>query len=293
MTDNEAPRRTGFLDFLRNSQGTQFVIPVYQRNYTWTSGKEVAQFLEDIQFVIDGKYKNHFMGIIIYLSKDIDFSTREFSVIDGQQRLTTTFLALYAVRYLYKEENNTEQIQNLDTLFLTNGTTSAKIKYKLKPLVSDDNVYQHIVDEKLDDVADKDSNVYKNFIYLKNEISKFIQKGITLNEFLMALNQLYIVCVPILKDDNPQKIFESINATGVKLTASDLIRNYILMDLTSENQEKYYPEYWQKIESLVSNDSRKLEIFFRLYLASKEYELCSKNNVYREFVIWYENRIKR
>src|SRR5574344_135693 len=112
MTDNEAPRRTGFLDFLRNSQGTQFVIPVYQRNYTWTSGKEVAQFLEDIQFVIDGKYKNHCMGIIIYLSKDIDFSTREFSVIDGQQRLTTTFLALYAVRYLYKEENNTEQIQN-------------------------------------------------------------------------------------------------------------------------------------------------------------------------------------
>ena len=117
MNDNEAPRRTGLLDFLRNSQGTQFVIPVYQRNYTWTSGKEVAQYLEDINNVLSGKYVNHFMGIVIYLSKDIDFSTREFSVIDGQQRLTTTFLALYAIRYLFKESGMTDDIQNLDNLF--------------------------------------------------------------------------------------------------------------------------------------------------------------------------------
>src|SRR5574344_1867451 len=196
MNDNEAPRRTGLLDFLRNSQGTQFVIPVYQRNYTWTSGKEVAQYLEDIQFVIDGKYKNHFMGIVIYLSNDIDFSTREFSIIDGQQRLTTTFLALYAIRYLFKESGCTEDVQNLDNLFLTNNTSSAKIKYKLKPLVSDDDVYQCIIDGNLDD-ANKDSNVYKNFIYLKDEISKIVSEGTSLNTLLMALNQLYIVVVPI------------------------------------------------------------------------------------------------
>ena len=290
MNDNEAPRRTGLLDFLRNSQGTQFVIPVYQRNYTWTSGKEVAQYLEDIKNVLSGKYKNHFMGIVIYLSKDIDFSTREFSVIDGQQRLTTTFLALYAIRYLFKESGLTDDIQNLDNLFLTNNTSSAKIKYKLKPLISDDDIYQCIIDERLQDISNKTSNVYKNFLYLKEEISKIVENGTSLNTLLMALNQLYVVVVPILKDDNPQKIFESINATGVKLTASDLIRNYILMDLTSEEQDKYYPLYWKKLEELVSTDAKKLELFFRLYLASKEFELPNKNNVYREFVSWSENQ---
>lgn len=288
MNDTEVPRRTGLLNFLRESPGTQFVIPVYQRNYTWTAGKEVAQFLADVKNVLAGKYNNHFMGIVIYLSKDIDFSTREFSVIDGQQRLTTTFLTLYAIRYLFKEAGNTEQIQNLDNLFLTNNTSSAKIKYKLKPLVSDDNVYQCIVDDRLDEVEDTNSNIYKNFIYLKDKITEIVKNGTSLNDFLMALNQLYVVCVPILKDDNPQKIFESINATGVKLTASDLIRNYILMDLTSEKQEEYYPLYWKKLESLISDDSKKLESFFRLFLAAKEYELPNKNNVYREFVAWYE-----
>lgn len=296
MNDTEVPRRTGFLDFLRNSQGTQFVIPVYQRNYTWTSGKEVSQYLEDVKAVLNKKYSNHFMGIIIYLSKDIDFSTREFSVIDGQQRLTTTFLTLYAVRYLFKELKDDDQVKNLDTLFLTNNTASAKIKYKLKPLVSDDNVYQCIVEDRITDITDKTSNVYKNFCYLKDEIKKLKPSDVELkdflNTFLMALNKLYVVCVPILKDDNPQKIFESINATGVKLTASDLIRNYILMDLTSEDQDKYYPLYWKKLEDSVSSDSKKLELFFRLYLASKKYTIPNKNNVYREFVEWYELKCK-
>lgn len=289
MEENEAPRRTGLLDFLRNSTGTQFVIPVYQRNYTWTAGKEVALFLEDIKNVLNKKYNNHFMGIVIYLSKTIDYSSREFSIIDGQQRLTTTFLFLYAVRYLFKEQGLNDDIRNLDSLFLTN-ETSAKIKYKLKPLVSDDDVYKCIIDERLEDIDNINSNVYKNFIYLKDEISKILSKGVSLNDLLMAVNQLYIVVVPIWKGDNPQKIFESINATGVKLTASDLIRNFILMDLTSEEQDKYYPLYWKRIEELVSNDSKKLELFFRLYLASKEFELPNKNNVYREFVNWYENQ---
>ena len=266
MEENEAPRRTGLLDFLRNSTGTQFVIPVYQRNYTWTAGKEVALFLEDIKNVLNKKYNNHFMGIVIYLSKTIDYSSREFSIIDGQQRLTTTFLFLYAVRYLFKEQGLNDDIRNLDSLFLTN-ETSAKIKYKLKPLVSDDDVYKCIIDERLADIDNINSNVYKNFIYLKDEISKILSKGVSLNDLLMAVNQLYIVVVPIWKGDNPQKIFESINATGVKLTASDLIRNFILMDLTSEEQDKYYPLYWKRIEELVSNDSKKLELFFRLYLA--------------------------
>lgn len=68
------PKRTGLLQLLGNSLGCQFVIPVYQRNYTWAAEREVKQYFDDLQSVLKGDYKNHFMGIIIYLEKAIDFS---------------------------------------------------------------------------------------------------------------------------------------------------------------------------------------------------------------------------
>ena len=130
------PRRVGLLDLLRTSVGCQFVIPVYQRNYTWTADKEVRQYLSDLSHVLSNDYKNHFLGILIYLEKSIDFSTREFSIIDGQQRLTTTFLTIYAIKSIFQEMGNTVAVQQLEGQYLTNPYHADKIKYKLKPLCS-------------------------------------------------------------------------------------------------------------------------------------------------------------
>ena len=289
MSNNyQAPIRTGLLDFFRNSIGCQFVIPVYQRNYTWTAGKEVKQYLDDMMSVLNGEYDNHFLGIMIYLDTPIDFSAREFSVIDGQQRLTTTFLTLYAIKELFHQQGEDGQVKNLEGQYLTNPFSTNKMKYKLKPLVSDDEVYQCIVDNKLDKIEDTNSNVYKNYTYILEYLKKVLDSGKTLNNILMALNELYVVCVPITESDNAQKIFESINATGVKLTASDLIRNFILMDLPSDTQEEYYENYWKVIEDYISNDSKKLELFFRMFLATKTLSLPNKNVVYRLFVNWFK-----
>lgn len=282
------PKRTGLLQLLRESQGAQFVIPVYQRSYTWSAEGEVKQYLADLNRVLAGDYKNHFMGIIIYLEKNIDFSTREFSIIDGQQRLTTSFLAIYAIKKLLKESGKVDLVHSLEGQYLTNPFGNDKIKYKLKPLVADDDVYKCIVEERMDDIDNPNSNVLKNYNYIYNRFSELIQKGHTENDILMAMDKLYVVCVPISEEDNAQKIFESINATGVKLTSADLIRNYLLMDLQSDVQEKYYANYWKKIEDYVSADSKMLEMFFRLYMAIKKYELAPKTSVYREFVNWTE-----
>lgn len=287
MSNHQPPIRTGLLVFFQKSSGSQFVIPVYQRNYTWTANKEVKQYLDDLKSVLNGEYNNHFLGIIIYIDTPIDFSTKEFSVIDGQQRLTTTFLILYAIRYIMKENKMDDAILALDGQFLTNPFASEKIKYKLKPLVADDDVYQLIINEKLENITNKNSTVYKNFVYIYQEIKK-LNKEYDLNQILTALNQLYVVCIPLSEEDNAQKIFESINATGVKLTASDLIRNFLLMDMESEMQEKYYKEYWMEIEKYLGSDSKKLESFFRLFLATKNKNLPSKNNIYNEFVKWYK-----
>jgi len=282
------PRRTGLLNMLGSSLGCQFVIPVYQRNYTWSANREVRQYLSDLKNVLDGKYKNHFLGIIIYLEKPIDFATREFSVIDGQQRLTTTFLIIYAVKKILEKNGDNEKVQQLEGQYLTNPYHTDKIKYKLKPLVSDDDIYRNIVEDKFDQIEDSYSNVYKNYRYIEEYLNTLLMEGYSANDILLALDKLYVVTVPISEEDNAQKIFESINATGVKLTSADLIRNYLLMDLPSDIQEKYYRDYWRKIEDNVSSNSKELEMFFRMYLAIKKFTLVAKSAVYREFVDWTE-----
>lgn len=281
------PRRVGLMNLLSSSAGCQFVIPVYQRNYTWSAGHEVKQYLNDLTCVLKEEYKNHFMGILIYLEKSIDFSTREFSIIDGQQRLTTTFLAIYAIREIFKNNGEIERVQQLDGQYLTNPFhTNDRIKYKLKPLVADDDVYQCIVEDRLVDITNKESTIYKNYKYIKTYLDGLVLSGFNANDILLALDKLYVVCVPISEEDNAQKIFESINATGVKLTAADLIRNFLLMKLDSDTQDRYYERYWRKIEGNVSIDSKVLEMFFRMYLEIKKYILVSKNSVYQNFVDW-------
>lgn len=290
MSSSQAPVKIGLLKFLRESVGSQFVIPVYQRNYTWTYNREVKQYFEDLKNVIDGKFDQHFMGILIYLDKPLDFASREFSVIDGQQRLTTTFLILYAIKELMLQKGLDEEAQRLDAQFLTNQYVPDKLKFKLKPLVSDDEVYKQIVNNEWDEITATNSNVYKNYKGIKESLLELL-KTKTFNDILMGLDRLYVVCIPVAESDNPQKIFESINSTGAKLVASDLIRNYLLMNLESDTQEQYYSSYWKKLEELISPDSKKLESFFRMYLACKNKVLSNITAVYSDFKLWYTNEI--
>ena len=218
----------------------------------------------------------------------MDFSTREFSVIDGQQRLTTTFLMIYAVKKILETNGDDDKVKQIEGQFLTNPYSADSVKYKLKSLVSDDDVYKCIAEDRIDDIDNPSSNVLKNYNYIANKLNAWLDSGYDANQILMAMDRLYVVCVPISEDDNAQKIFESINSTGAKLTAADLIRNFLLMDLKSDLQEKYYANYWKKIEDNVSSDSKTLEMFFRMFIAIKKYELVSKNSVYREFMMWVE-----
>lgn len=290
IIESQAPKKVGLTDLILQSQGSQFVIPVYQRNYTWTCGKEVKQFFDDLKAVLRGQFDKHFMGILIYLDTPLSFSSREFSVIDGQQRLTTTFLFLYAAKDIMVNLGMSQEANALNSQYLTNQFAPDNLKYRLKPLVSDDKVYLKIVEGNLDAITETNSNVYKNYIWLKKNIEEMLGQ-FSINDILMALNKLYIVCIPISQNDYPQKIFESINATGAKLTASDLIRNFMLMPIPSDKQEEFYSKYWSKLEELLSSDSKKLEAFFRLYLAAKNRTLPNKTAVYSVFVEWFNKTL--
>ena len=286
FSQENTPVRVGVLDLLYNSQGSQYVIPAYQRNYTWTAGKEVRQLLDDMSEVLKGTYSKHFIGIMIYLEKTLSPFVRERAIIDGQQRLTTIFLTLYAIKETLIERGRDNDAQMLENNYLIN-LTNKDIKYKLKPLVADDVVYQQIINRDFESIENTASNVYKNFAYIKNEVNDYFNRY-SLEEILSGINKLYLVCVPIAETDYPQRIFESINATGAKLTASDLIRNFILMPIASDTQDEYYSKYWKKLESLVSEDAKKLEAFFRFFIMAKNQAVVNKSSVYFAFVNWYK-----
>ena len=289
MQQENIPIKVGLLELLYGSQGTQFVIPAYQRNYTWVANKEVKKLLEDIKVVLSGEITKHFIGIMIYLETSISAFQRERSVIDGQQRLTTIFLMLYAIKELMIERGFNLDAEKLENMYLVNPYNETN-KFKLKPLVSDDAVYQQIVTRDFENIQEKKANVYINFLYIKNVLQELLDTY-TINDILEAMNKLYIVCVPISKDDYPQKIFESINATGAKLTASDLIRNFILMPIRSDLQDKYYEKYWKRLEQLIDIDSKKLEAFFRFFIMAKRMALINKSAVYRAFTEWYDENV--
>lgn len=245
--------------------------------------------MEDVNAVLSGKREKHFVGIIIYLEKSFSAFRRERSIIDGQQRLTTIFLFLYAIKELMELQGMEHDAEMLEGMYLINRYDETN-RFKLKPLVSDDMVYQYIVHGDIESIEEKESKVYINFVFIKRYIQEML-RIYSFDDILEALNKIYIVGVPISENDYPQKIFESINATGAKLTASDLIRNYILMPIESDRQDMFYNRYWKRIESLIDNDSKKLESFFRFFLMAKRQVLINKNAVYQAFTEWFENNV--
>ncbi|KEZ22705.1 DUF262 domain-containing protein [Ureaplasma diversum] len=282
----QSPVRVGLLDFLKDSINAQLIVPIYQRNYTWLEDKEVKQYLRDLEDILISNCSNHFLGIIIYLDIPLDHSKREFSIIDGQQRITTTFLTLYAIKAILKQTNNQNSNINLEPYLYTNCFINKDNQAKLKPQVADDNVYQLIVEDKIDEIDDKKSQVYKNYCYILDYIKKLVNKH-SIETIINALNKLHIVCIPLSQNyDNPQKIFESINSIGMHLELSDLIKNYLLMDLDSEKQDKFYTLYWEQILRLLDHKKDKLETFFRLFLHANDNKKYDQNIIYQQFVLW-------
>lgn len=256
-------------------------IPVYQRNYDWAE-TNVRRLLEDIKTVVkDGK--PHFIGAIVYMeSQNSDLGMPEYLIIDGQQRLTTITLLLQALKDLCGENDQT----TADDIewYLTNRNSTDEYKIKLKPIKTDSVQYEALLNNDTDKI-NQESHVYKNYEVAKKTFASWIKSDITPKEILMALRQLQVVGISLKEgEDDPQIIFESINSTGVALTNSDLIRNFLLM--SDHNQDRLFEEYWLPIENALrrDNDNNQLDLFFRQYVIMKSHTTVTERKVYATFV---------
>ena len=260
-------------------------IPVYQRNYDWTEAN-VKRLLEDINIVVQDK-KPHFIGAIVYMeSQNSDLGMPEYLIIDGQQRLTTITLLLQALRDLCGE--NDQRTADMIESFLTNKYSTDEYKIKLKPIKSDNIQYEALLNHKFDKI-DQEGHVYKNYEVAKKTFASWINAGVIPQEILNALKQLQVVGIGLKKgEDDPQVIFESINSTGVALTNSDLIRNFLLM--SDHDQDRLFEDYWLPIENALrrDNDNYQLDLFFRQYVIMKSHTTVAERKVYSTFVTLFK-----
>ncbi len=239
--------------------GTIFSIPVYQRNYTWEE-ENCEKLLQDIVSISQNK-KTHFMGSITYILHHIDDEKslrqlQEFVIIDGQQRITTIMLLLKAIETKIPNEEVKKEIDGLLNL--------SGQKLRLKPIKSDKEAFDLVMQNRSHEIQGV-SHIRNNYKFFTKELDNYISKGYRIEEIYGAFLRLKIVAIGLeLGEDDPQVVFESINATGVQLKGLDLIRNYLMMGENSDNQNRLYNTYWVPLEYWLGE--RDLNDFIKTYL---------------------------
>ncbi len=272
------------LDFLKKSP--QFVIPIYQRTYSWTE-KECRQLSDDI--VRTGTNDNilvHFVGSIVYIEEaDSNVTTWEpLLVIDGQQRLTTVTLLIAA---LAKALGDSEPLDGFSAVmlrgyYLQNPLEKAERKYKLILSQTDRTTLTAIVGNH-DQPKEHSLRVTQNFNLFEELIAGC---GSDLMAVCKGLVKLMMVDIKLKRgEDNPQLIFESMNSTGKELSQADLIRNYILMGLEPDLQTQLYEQFWRPMEIGFGQEaySTHFDAFMRHFLTVKASEIPRLNEVYEAF----------
>ena len=279
---------TNLLKFMNGPK--QFLIPIYQRTYSWTL-KECRQLWNDIiKAGKDDSISGHFIGSIVYIEKGLYqiSAIPKFLVIDGQQRLTTISLLLSALSKALEQkgsigEINSEKIKNY---YLLNKEEEGELKHKLVLTKSDKETLFKIIDSK--ELSKEDAQrLVDNYKFFEEQIAKN-----DIEKVYHGIAKLILIDVSLDRDrDNAQLIFESLNSTGLELTQADLIRNYILMGFPREEQEKLYKDFWFPMEKSFGHAeySELFDRFMRDYLTIKTGKIPNIKDVYSAFKIYAQN----
>lgn len=277
----------------------QFIVPIFQRNYSWQKSQYEQLWFDILRASKFKEKQNHFIGSIVY----IDMGTpagrpQQLLLIDGQQRLTTISILLCAIKDYVQKFNLETKLINLAKIknqFLYNSDEIDEDKYKLLLNVQDKETYIKLIDNTIFTVNKPATNIIKCYEFFYERIEDFIKEYGQIDEIYAGIFKLSLVSISLDKDsDNPQMIFESMNSTGKDLSQTDLLRNYLLMDLTPEKQTRLYKTYWKPMEELFGediykNDLNKFDYFIRDFLTLKSDTgyICKINNVYENFKRYY------
>jgi len=270
---------------------TSFFIPPFQRAYAW-GRPEIERYFSDISRIIESELDNkqhdkleHFFGTVVIKEEKAGFANKSV-VVDGQQRLTTTLIFLIALR-----DSETDQVTKdfINQNYLTNNASSFQDKIKLKQVTKDWDSYKALVNKKEPNpgVISIAYNLLKKLINEKKKLNS--QVGF--EQYIIAIQRINVAVIFLderpFKGEDPQIIFETLNSLGKPLTLSDLVRNFVLLNMESDKQSDIYEKIWHpKIEEILYENTSK---FFRDYLQYKtvsSLKVVSDNNtkeLYQQF----------
>ncbi len=282
-------KATTLLKFFEENQNNQFVIPIYQRLYSW--GKEQCEQLWDDIIKIGGndKMNGHFIGSILYVRVD-DTHSSPLLIIDGQQRLTTITLLFIALRNHLSEE--VEILKKFSRKkvesYLINSDKDGDKKFRLILSESDKDTLLFLIDKNKRKPSEPSLKIVENFKLFEEWIRKNTDK---LETIFKGLEKLMIVWIALKKEkDDPQLIFESMNSKGIELTQTDLIRNYIVMETEVEKQEYFYNQYWRAMEEDFKQNEKLFDRFVKHYLTIKTGKIPNEKRVYEAFKRYQQER---
>ena len=245
----------------------QFVIPVFQRDYKWTEDDCRQIWKDTISVATADPDARHFIGSFVYKrTDDVSPVFSRWLMIDGQQRLTTVMLLLAALRDHLRASGwagDDPTPERIDRQLLRNVDEPERRKLKLTLRRHDHSTFQAILNCAAQ-IPDASPRIHENYQYFRTMVATVDPRTL-----YQGIGRLVIVRVRLDDGDDAQMIFESLNSTGVELSQSDLIRNFILMQLPVAEQDRLYDTYWHKIELLFRNHEQVFDDFARDYVALK------------------------
>ncbi|WRA75645.1 DUF262 and DUF1524 domain-containing protein [Helicobacter pylori] len=276
-------KATTLLNFFEENQNNQFVIPIYQRLYSWKKEQCEQLWYDIIKTGGNDQIKGHFIGSILYVRDGIKHSNNPLLIIDGQQRLTTITLLFIALRdHLNDEDEFLEKFsrEKIES-YLINSDKDGDKKFRLILSESDKDTLLSLIDENKRKPSELSLKIMENFKLFEEWIRKNTDK---LETIFKGLEKLMIVWIALKKEkDDPQLIFESMNSKGIELTQTDLIRNYIVMETEVEKQEDFYNGYWRAMEEDFKQNETLFNQFVKHYLTIKIGKTPNKKRIYEAF----------
>ena len=268
----------------------QYIIPVYQRKYSWLAEVQCARLWKDIVNMVKQHKQHHFVGSIVSVAEKYSLmGVQKRLIIDGQQRMTTLSILMIALRDYLVEQGAGEEVEENINMVLKNPSRKGDDAYKMLLTDTDRDIMIKLVD-KLPIGENEDSKIYTNYLYFKQKVAEGI---LTPDEVYESISKLDIVGIVLdrAQGDDPPLIFESLNSTGMDLSKSDLIRNYILMGLDNDEQKSIYNNYWKPFEKNfpTQDGTDRMDRFFRDYLTMKKGVFIKFDTIYDVFKDYAEN----
>lgn len=280
-----------------------YIVPDYQREYVWTD-KEVYQLLDDINDEMDGSSQEYFIGTILVSPTEIK---NHYEVIDGQQRLTTFFLILCALKHLFAGDQHEQMISGLISATYVNQSDGEIIStLKLDPRYENaSEIMKKIVEVNSEPIKTKNAiqaagipsfGSLENLLNAYNTIFQYLKDNYNEKSDLkkyyayLAYNVVFIQISTEVS--SALKIFETINERGIGLNPMDLLKNLLFTQVKKDEFNKL-KDNWKKITSPLEKSKEKPLRFLRYYLMAN-YKIENKRSdfIVREDEIydWFINK---